>query len=853
MDYHALSVKEVVDILGSNESGLSEDEVNKRLQKYGENQLKRTKHFNWLKVLFDQFKSFLIIVLIFAAVLSFFMESKIDSIIIFAIIGLNAGLGFFQEFKAEKAIEELKKLMVPRAKVIRNGRVVEIDSRKIVPGDILVLSEGDKIVADARIIDSNTMKVNESSLTGESVAELKTSAKISASVPLADRTNMIYQGTGVIVGGGKAIVVDTGMATELGKISGLVQGVHAEKNPFREKLDIFAKKIGILILILSIMIVGIMLLGGAEIFESLLVAVSLAVSAIPEGLPAVISLGLALATRRMLKKNVLIRKLPASETLGRVTIICTDKTGTLTEEKMEVSDIYVNGEMNSKKGRENLFKIGILCNDARIEKDENGKDYFVGDPTETALIVSAEKEGLGKKEVTEKEPKIKEFAFSSGRKMMSIVRESKGKYVSYIKGAPEEIIKRCSYELINGKKIKLDEKKKKELTNVYEGMAKKGLRVLGFSYKELGKDKISQNDAEEDSIFVGFQGMIDPPRKEVKDAIKLCQNAGIKVLMITGDSQLTANAVAEKIGLKGRSIDSVELQKMSDEELSNQIGNVSVFSRIAPEDKLRIVNILKEKKEIVAMTGDGVNDALALKRADIGIAMGIRGTDVARDASDIILIDDNFVSIVQGVREGRRIYDNVKKFVKFLLSVNFSEVILILLVMLIWRDPALLPLLPLQILWINLITDGLPALALSSEPIEEDVMKRKPSSQGILSGIKSFILIASIIPLLIYFLFFYKYITDIALARTMIVTTSVVFQMFLVFSCKSDKSVFKSPPNKYLFYAVLSSIGLHLIALYTPIADLFGFVMLGMFEWFWILGLSLIGFFIVEMYKFWKR
>jgi len=853
MNYHTLSKKEVIEQFNSNEeTGLNNQEAEERLKKYGENKLIKTRHFDAIKVFLNQFKSFLIIILIFAAVLSIFMKSIIDSIVILVIIFLNAGLGFFQEYKAEKAINELKGMMVPKAKVLRNGKVMEIDSKKIVPGDVLVLREGDKIMADARILSLDGLKINEASLTGESVAEEKTFRKLNDSIPLADRTNIVYQGTAVVFGSGRALVVDTGMNTELGKISGLVQEVKAEKNPFKEKLDSFAKKIGIFILILSVIIVGILILEQVEIFQSLLVAVSLAVSAIPEGLPAIISLGFAFATRKMLKNKVLVRKLPASETLGRVTVICTDKTGTLTEEEMKVTSIYTNGELNPERNKGFLLKIGVLCNKARIEKDKN-KEYFIGDPTEQALIVSAKNNFLDKKELTEKEPKIKEFAFSSERKMMAIVRGGGGKFVSYVKGAPERIIERCEYELINGKKEKLDDESREKLIKVYENMAKQGLRVLGFAYKDLLSNQISQKLAEENLVFVGFQGMIDPPRPEIKDAIKLCNEAGIKVIMVTGDSKLTAKAVAEEIGLDGGLIDSQELQKMSDRELFDAINNVSVFSRISPEDKLRIINILKQKNEIVAMTGDGVNDALALKRADIGIAMGVRGTDVARDSSDIVLLDDNFASIVQGVKEGRRIYYNIKKFIKFLLSANFSEVVLVLLVMLIWRNPELLPLLPLQILWINLVTDSLPALALSSEPIEEDIMKRKPNKHGILKGIIGFILIAGLIAVIIEFIFFYLNIVNIGRARTMVVTASIMFQMVLVFNCKSSKSVFKSPINKYLILAVLFSVGLHLLVMYTPMNSFFYFVPLGVYDWLKIIGASFIGFFVIEVYKFFSR
>jgi len=698
--YHSFSIKEVIEKLNSDEQGLTNKKANELLGKFGENKLKKIRHFNALKVFFEQFKSFLILILIFAAVLAFFTESKVDTIIIFIIIFLNAGIGFFQEYKSEKAIESLRKIMISKSKVFRQGRVIEIDAKKIVPGDILVLDEGDKIMADARIIECNGLKVNESSLTGESVPEEKSLEKLNDNVPLADRTNMVYQGTQIISGSARAIVINTGMSTELGKISELVQEVKPEKNPFKDKLDTFSKKIGIFIIFLSILIVLLLVSTGSEIIGSILVAVSLVVSAIPEGLPAVITLGLAFATRRMIKKNVLIRKLSASETLGRVTVICTDKTGTLTEGKMEVSDIYTNGKINPIKEKELLLKIGILCNKARIEKNEK-EDYFLGDPTEIALIVSAKNNFLDKREITMKEPRIKEFPFNSDKKMMSIIRKSGGKSISYVKGAPEKIIAKSDYELINGEKIRLEENDKIRLIKIYEEMSKKGLRVLAFAYKTLNleKDEITEELAEENLVFVGFQGMIDPPRPEIKEAISKCKIAGIKVIMATGDSKLTAENVAKEIGLVGKSIDAEELEKMNDKQLFNQISSIAIFSRISPQDKLRIINILKQRNETVAMTGDGVNDALALKRADVGIAMGIRGTDVARDSSDIILVDDNFASIVEGVKEGRTVYDNIKKFIKFLLSANSSEVLLVGLVMLIWRNPELLPLLPLQIIF----------------------------------------------------------------------------------------------------------------------------------------------------------
>jgi len=701
-------------------------------------------------------------------------------------------------------------MMVPNSKVLREGRVVKISSEKIVPGDILVLDEGDKIMADARIVEISGLKVNEASLTGESVSVEKVSYKLTNHVALGDRLNMVFQGTSVVGGSAKVVVVNTGMETELGKISELVQEIKSEKNPFRDKLDRFAKKIGVFIIVLSVLIVLLLILTGADTFQSLLVAVSLAVSAIPEGLPAVISLGLAFATRRMIKKNVLIRKLPASETLGRTTVICTDKTGTLTEEEMHVSDIYTNGKLNPHNDTEMLFKTGVLCNNSRLVDNENG-EYFLGDPTEVALIDSAKHNFIDKNKLERLEPKTKEFAFSSERKMMSVIRRvdkrADKKFVSYVKGAPEEIVSRCGYELINGRRVKLSLEDRKRLIKVYEAMARNGLRVLGFAYKQFRDtgDRVMQDYAESNLVFVGFQGMIDPPRKEVKNAIKMCNSAGIKVLMITGDSKLTAEAVAKEIGLEGDSVGSKELQEMSNKELFDKIKDVSVFSRISPQDKLRIVNILKQRNDIVAMTGDGVNDALALKRADIGIAMGIRGTDVARDSSDIVLVDDNFASIVEGVREGRTVYDNTKKFIKYLLSANFYEVFFVLSVMLIWRNPELLPLLPLQILWINLVTDSLPALALSAEKMEKDVMKRKPSKQELLKGIKGFIVLSGIIGLILISIGFFMNLENIDKARTMAVLALTPLPYFPILA-----GIFKMRFVDFIIYAIFPRV-IHMI------------------------------------------
>jgi len=852
MDYHSIKEEELLKQLKTDKNGLTSAEAGKRLNTYGPNELKKIRRFNAFKILAGQFTSFLIIILIIAAIISAIAGEVIDSIVIAVVIVINSFLGFNQEYKAERAIEKLKEMLVPKAKAMRNGKVEEIDARELVPGDILILEEGDNISADCRLLHSESLQVNEASLTGESIPEDKMPGILKARIDLADRTNMLYQGTQIVKGKGKAVVIATGMKTEFGKIAEMVQKVQQEENPLKEKINHFARILGIIAIVLIIAITLLGILVGFGALEMFMTSVSLAVSAIPEGLPAVITISLALATQRMLKVKSLIRKLPAAETLGRATYICTDKTGTITEEKMEVRKIFVNGKISSKlkeNQAEFLYKVGILCNNARVE-EKQGEEYLIGDPTEKALLSAAKNYGLDKKQETEKQPRVKEFPFSSDRKMMSIIRLNKGNYISYVKGAPEIIIKRCEAEFYNGKIRKINEKRKQELMGEYETLASEGMRVLAFSYKILTKQAkgINEENAERNLIFVGLQGMIDPPRPEVKLAVQQCEEAGIKIVMITGDSALTARAVGEEIGLKGEVIEASQLNKMSDAELSEALKTTAIFARVSPEDKLRIVEILKKNGEIVAVTGDGVNDALMLKKADIGIAVG-RGSDVAKDSSDIILLDNNFASIVKAVREGRRVYDNIKKFIKYMLSANTNEILLILFVMLAFRRPELLPMLPLQILWINLITDSLPAVALSREEAEEDVMKRTPAKEAVLKGSMLFIIIAGILAFLICFVAFYSYIDNIDKARTMAVTTSVLFQMFLVLNCRTKKLFYKFKLNKYVIYAIAVSILLHLAILYTPLNTFFKFTFINLTDWLMIIGLCIIAFVLLEAVK----
>ena len=855
--FHTIKEEDLLKELKTDKKGLTSEEAAARLKQYGPNELKKIRKLDAFKILISQFTSFLIIILIIAAIISFISGETTDAIVILLIVVINSFLGFHQEYKAEKAIEKLKNMLVPKAKVMRNGKIVEINATEVVPGDILILGEGDNIMADGRLLQSNSLQVNEAALTGESVAEDKFPSVLKQDIVMADRTNMLYQGTEIVKGNGEAVVVSTGMRTEFGKIAEMVQKIQPQRNPLKEKIDHFAKKLGFIAIALIVIIT---LLGVSFGFELLIMfetAVSLAVSAIPEGLPAVITISLALATQRMLKVKSLVRKLPAAETLGRATYICTDKTGTITEEKMQVRKIFANNTLidnfTKNKATEFLFRVGILSSNARIEKQDK-KEYVIGDPTEKALIWAAHNYGLDKKQETERYPRIKEFPFSSERKMMSIIRSDKGNFISYVKGAPEIILEKCNAELINGKTKKLTENRKRELTARYEELASQGMRVLGFAYKTLTKTskEITEESAERNLIFVGFQGMIDPPRKEVKQAVKECNEAGIKVIMITGDSALTARAVGQEIGLTGRVIEAGELKKMSDAELSKALKTASIFARVSPQDKLRIVEILKSNKEIVAVTGDGVNDALALKRADIGIAVG-RGTDVAKDSSDIILLDNNFASIVKAVREGRRVYDNIKKFIKYMLSANTNEITLILFVILVYQNPGLLPLLPLQILWLNLITDSFPAIAISREEAEDDVMKRTPAKESILKGSLAFIIIAGVLAFIISFIAFYYtwggLDENLQEARTMAVTTSVLFEMFLVFNCRTKQPFYKFKLNRFIIYAIAISVALHLIVVYSPLNKFLEFTFLSVADWILMIGLCIITFFILEIVK----
>jgi len=868
-NYHARTKEEIFKELNASEKGLTKRQVADRLDKYGENVIKKTHSLKPLKIFIEQFKSFLIYILIIAAAISFFIGHNLDGGVISAIVVLNAVIGFTQQYKAEKSLQNLRKILIPQSKVMRDGKIIKVTSKEIVPGDILLLEAGDKVTADCRIIEAENLQTNEAILTGESMPIDKTIQTLGPKTQLTKRKNILFTGTQVVRGTTKAIVLLTGMNTEFGKIAGKLQEMDIQKTPMQKRLNNFSKQIGLIILgmVAIIMIVGVLKkFDSANMF---LTAVALAVSAIPEGLPAVLTISFAISSIAMSKKNVIVRRLPAVESLGSVTVICSDKTGTITQEKMEVQKFFSNNYVYDKKedvvyhGKKKidvkkdkelylLLKTSILCNNARFETIKGGNYELMGDPTEQALLSATLDLGMNKKTLIDKEHSVKKFEFDSKRKMMSIVRDNERHNVLYSKGAPEKILSICTDELIKGQIKKLTDKRKKEILKELEKMEKDALRVLGFAYKNFNKKEKIQ---EKGLIFLGLAGMIDPPRKEVKQAINDCKNAGIEIKIITGDSKLTAQAISEQIGIKGKVMTGDELEKISDAKLEKEINDIVIFARTTPHQKLRITEVLQKKQEVVAITGDGINDVLALKAADIGVAMGKRGTDVARDVSDIVLLDDNFASIVSGVRQGRKTYDNIKKFTKYFLAVNFTEIVLVL-VALVMLLP--LPLLPLQILWMNLITDSLPALALVFEK-EENVMKTKPRGEkSMLSGIWKFVIIAGIVTFITEFIIYLQGLANdvpIAKIRTMILTMMILFELFFVYTCRSKQPLTKIGifSNKWLNYAVLISLGLQLLLVYTALGSFFSIVPLTLADWLYILPFSVSGLIIFEIAKYFRK
>lgn len=858
--WHSLDDKEVLKELEINELGLSESAAKKRLLKYGANEIKEIKKIRPLLILLSQFNSFFIYLLIIAAVISALLSEWINFYAIIIIVLLNALIGFFQNYKAEKSIRDLKKLLVPRAKVIRDGAIREILAINIVPGDILIFEEGDKIIADCRLLHSSDLQINESVLTGESNPVDKINKKLRFETDLTKRVNMLYSGTSVVRGSCKAMVVSTGMDTEFGKIAQLVQKVKEEKKtPLQIKVDDFGKKIGLGAIILAVLIALIGLSSGLEWLDILLTTISIAVAAVPEGLPAVITISLAIAVLRMYRSKALIRKLDAAETLGRVNVICTDKTGTLTEGKMQVSEVFYNNNFCSfkkskiDKGLVNLLEVGILCNNSKLSS--NG---IFGDPTENALVLAAKSKGLDKEKLEKEKPEIKKFSFTSSRKLMSIIRKVGKDNISYVKGSPENIINSSNFESINNQIIKITQKRREELlrnTNILES---KGLRVLAFAIKKV--NSISQKEAESDLTFIGLQAMLDPPRKDVKGAISVCKNAGISVKMITGDSELTAKTVGKMIGLEGDVVKGIDIENLSENEFDSVVNKTVIFARVTPEHKLRIIESLKRQEMIVGVTGDGVNDVPALKKADIGIAMGIRGTDVARDVSEIVLTDDSFTTIPKAVKEGRRAFDNIKKFSYYLLSGNLAEIFIILFFLLfgyVLGWPTFLALLPIQILWVNLISDGILAITLSFEPHEKNIMKRGPDNTNIfkLNVLLIWLILASFIIAGIVITFKLINITDAIKAQTIVFTSLVFFEGFNALNFRSFKEPFyKLKRNVLLGLAIAFSFALQFLIVEVGwFRGFFGTSDLNLTEWLILLGISFSIVIAGEIYKIFRK
>lgn len=818
------------------------------MQKYGPNEIKKQEGDPWWKLLLEQFNSPVIWILLGAVVVSLFIGEVVDALVIAIILVINAVLGFVQEFKTEKAIEALKKMAGLKAVVLRDGKELKIDSVDVVPGDVMILDTGEKVPADSRLIEAVNLETQEANLTGESTPVSKKVCDIDHDVGVADRVNMIFSSTIITRGHGKALVCNTGMETQIGRIAHMIQTTKTEQTPMQKQLAKLGKWLGLLTLVICgvVFLTGVLMHEG-KVLDLFLASVALAVAAIPEGLPAVVTISLSLGVQRMIKRNALVRHLPSVETLGCTTVICSDKTGTLTHNQMTVKriftnnkDIIVEGAGYKPEGKfsadpkelDMLLKIGALNNDAKLDRE---KFIIIGDPTEGCLITSALKAGLDKEELDKKHPRVDEIPFDSERKMMTTVHDIGGKRFAYVKGAPDILLGRCTHVWLNGRIAKLTPKDRKRILAQNENYAKSALRVLGFAFKGIRKtDK--KDSWEKNLVFVGLQAMIDPPREEVKDAIAKCRKAGIKVVMITGDLKATAEAIAGELGIEGKALTGTDLSKMSDEELSRMVNDVAIYARVNPSHKMKIIHALKSKGHVVAMTGDGVNDAPAIKMADIGISMGITGTDVAKEASEMILTDDNFTSIVNAVEEGRGIYDNIRKFVNYLLSCNMGEVLVIFIGALLGLP---LPLIAVQLLWVNLVTDGLPAVALGVDPVAKDAMERPPRrikdkimSTGMSLNIFSTGALICIATLIVYYVGLQQ---SVELGRTMAFTILVLLEMARVQMIRSAYKI-SMFSNGWLISAVLLSFGLQMLVVYTPLRVFFKTIPLGLVPWAWMAG-----------------
>ncbi|HEY3421084.1 MAG TPA: cation-translocating P-type ATPase [Methanomassiliicoccales archaeon] len=895
-----MSAEEAVSSLGSSPAGLPAEEAVRRLKEFGPNELVNQRTLSPWRLLLEQFKDLMVIVLIVAALISGTLallkgstEEWIDTIVIIVIVAVNAILGFFQTYRAEKTIEALRDMASPRATVVRGGNEIDTPSKDLVPGDVIILTTGDKVGADARLTDSFNLKMNEAALTGESVPVSKDHGVVlPESTLVSDRTNIVMAGSSILSGRGRAVVVSTGMGTELGRIARMVQG-EDEESPLQKKLGRLGKQIGIGIVGACVFIFLIGVLQGVAIEEMFLTAVSLAVAAIPEGLPAIVTISLALGLQRMAKRNAIMRRLPAVESLGSTTVICTDKTGTLTKGEMNITEMFTGeylqvsgdgydpvGEFSTENGKiepgddpglTELLTAGILCNDSQLYK-ERDRWKIRGDPTEGTLIVTARKAGLDPDAIRSANPRVFEVQFDSDRKRMTTVHDVGGRRIAYMKGASESVTPLCSAIDVNGSVGILDEDAMRNITERADEMASRALRILAIARRDVTNVAVDET-VEHDLTFLGLVGMIDAPRKEAVEALVRCRTAGIKVIMITGDHALTARSIARDMCLPSCDLAEVitgtELEAMSNEELSRRVNDVSVFARVSPEHKVRIVEALQKNGEIVAMTGDGVNDAPALKKADIGIAMGITGTDVAKESSQMILVDDNFASIVDAVEEGRGVYENIRKFVSYLLTCNSAEVASMFAASLIYIDPLMLPfLLPFQILWMNLVTDGLPALALGVDPTPKDVMERPPidpEEPPITrhAAYRIFVL-GAIMAASTLISFQLEYVDATMImglsreeavqrARTVAFCTLVLAQLLLVFSARSPTKTIRQTgilDNKKLIIAVLVSFALQMVIVYLPgLNTALRVTPLGWEEWAVLAPMAMVGLVVNEIWK----
>jgi Ca2+-transporting ATPase len=881
--WYQKTAEETLQALSSDPAGgLSWDEGRKRQEQFGLNELAEGNKVSPITLFLNQFKDFMVLVLMGATLVSGLLGEYLDAITIIAIILMNGILGFIQEFRAERSLRALKELSAPNAKVIRGGELQVMPAREIVQGDIVLLESGDRIPADIRFLQTNSVYVEESALTGESVPVAKSvDALPGDDISLGDQRNLGFMGTMMSRGTARGIVVRTGMDTEMGKIADLIQNTEESETPLQHRLEQLGKMLIVVALGLTVMVVVAGILHGQPMYGMFLAGVSLAVAAIPEGLPAIVTIALALGVQRMIQRKAIVRKLPSVETLGCASVICSDKTGTLTQNKMTVTHLWMGGEVMEVSGdgydphgdiicggkpvdiRNNLMlrrlmQVSVLCNNAALveeaaaEQKKKSKEAvektwgIKGDPTEGALVVLGAKAGVTGKSLEGLYTRVAEIPFDSERKAMSVIVEHQGGRMVCTKGAPDVILSQCQYVLWDDKVIPFTPTLKQKMMSANEGMAKNALRVLGLAYRDLKVNEREGNgsDLENGLVFIGLTGMIDPPRREVRDAIVKCKRAGIRTVMITGDHQTTAEAIAKQLGIlpqDGLAVNGQQLNQLTDEQLDSRVDDIYVFARVSPEHKLRIVKSLQRKGHVVAMTGDGVNDAPAIKAADIGIAMGISGTDVSKEASALILSDDNFATIVAAIEEGRSIYENIRKFIRYLLASNVGEIMTMFIAMMMGMP---LPLIPIQILWVNLVTDGLPAMALGVDQAEKDLMQQKPRmakenvfarrlgwkiiSRGILIGICT---------LAAFWIILHENpdsADQLVKAQTVAFATLVMAQLIHVFDCRSSRSIFHRNPlqNKYLVLAVVSSLLLMLAVLYIPqLQPIFKTVDLGLKDW----------------------